>query len=110
MKIAIIGGDSKHLEMVDNELEQLIEESGNYLFTVIGGYIEEHAGASLGQLYAELRGAPYVTTKYKDLDSLMHKTAAAADYIIFMNDGSQLIKRFIMVYHQTGKHGSVINI
>ena len=110
MKVAIIGGSYKHLKLVDNELESLIEESGNYIFTVIGGYIKECGNPTLGQLYANRRGVPYIPTEYKNLDQLMHGTAAAADYIIFMNDGSQLMKRFIMTYMQTGKHGSVINI
>lgn len=111
MNVAIIGGGPQHLTLVDNELNELIEESGNYLFTIIGGYMGEISGdPSLSQLWAEFRGLPYQPKKYKDLGDMMHGVAAAADYIIFMNDGSQIMKRFIMAYHQTGKHGSVINI
>ena len=112
MKVAIIGGDPEHLELVDKELNELIEESGHYLFTIVGGYIGELEGGNptLSQIWAELRGLPYQPKEYKDLGSMMHGVAAAADYIIFINDNSQIMKRFIMTYRQTGKHGSVINI
>ena len=110
MKVAIIGDGQQHLNIVDNELMELIEESGNYIFTVIGGYIDVCADAPLGQLWATYRGLPYQPKKYKDLGSMMRGVAAAADYIIFLNDNSQIMKRFIMTYKQTGKHGSVINI
>lgn len=110
MKVAIIGGSQQHLNIVDAELMNLIEASGNYLFTVIGGYIEECADAPLGQLWATYRGLPYEPKEYKDLGSMIRGVAAAADYIIFLYDGSQIMKRFLMTYRQTGKHGSVINI
>lgn len=112
MNVAIIGGKQEHLTLLDNELMNLIEESGHYLFNVIGGYIGNYDGANppLSHIWASFRGLPYYPKQYKDLDSMMHGVAAAADYIIFMNDNSQIMKRFIMVYRQTGKHGSVINI
>ncbi len=111
MNVAIIGGNPQHLQILDKELMNLIEESGRYLFNIIGGYVGEYCGdLTLGQTWAQYRGLPYYTQQYKDLDSLMHGMSASADYIIFMNDNSQIIKRFIMVYRQTGKHGSVINI
>lgn len=110
MKVAIIGGSQQHLNIVDTELIELIEKSGNYLFTVIGGYMEECADAPLGQLWATYRGLPYEPKEYKDLGSMMRGVAAAADYIIFLDDNSQIMKRFIMTYMQTGKHGSVIKI
>ena len=104
MKVAIIGGSQQHLDLVDNELMNLIEESGNYLFTVIGGHLDPcSTDPSLSQLWAEYRGLPYVAKKYRDLDLMMHGVAAAADYIIFLNDNSQIMKRFIMTYRQTGK-------
>lgn len=111
MNVAIIGGDENYLQIVDDKLMELIEESGNYLFNVIGGSVGQCEGKlPLSYIWAEYRGLPYVPKEYKDLGSLMHGIAASADYIIFLNDGSQIIKRFIMVYKQTGKHGSVINI
>lgn len=112
MKVAIIGGNESHLRIIDKELMSLIEESGNYLFTVIGGYMGEvdSANPPLAYHWARYRGLPYAPKKYYSLDSMMHGVAAAADYIIFLNDNSQIMKRFIMIYRQTGKHGSVINI
>jgi len=111
MKVAIIGGNEKHLNIVDKYLMDLIETSGNYLFTVIGGYVGETGGdPPLSQLWASYRGLPFFAKKYKDVGSLMDGVSADADYIIFLNDGNQIIKRFIMVYRQLGKHGSVINI
>ena len=112
MRVAIIGGQEKHLKLVDEKLMNLIEESGHFLFEVIGGYIDEKdcANPTLGQIWACYRGLPYAPKKYKDLNSMMDGVAAAADYIIFLYDGSQIMKRFIMTYRQTGKHGSVINL
>lgn len=112
MNVAIIGGSEQHLKILDDTLMNLIEESGRYLFNVIGGYIGEWDCASppLSQVWASFRGLPYYPQQYKDLDSMMHGVAASADYIIFLNDSSQIMKRFIMVYRQTGKYGSVINI
>ena len=111
MNVAIIGGQPQHLNILDKELMGLIEESGHYLFNVTGGYIGPNDGKpTLGQIWASFRGLPYYTKDYRNLDDMMHKVSESADYIVFMNDGSQIIKRFIMTYKQTGKHGSVINI
>ena len=110
MKVAIIGGSQQHLNIVDAKLMDLIEESGNYIFTVIGGYVGECADVPLGQLWATSRGLPYVAEKYNDLGSMIRGVAAAADYIIFLYDNSPIMKRFLMTYKQTGKPGSVINI
>ena len=41
MNVAIIGGSEQHLKILDDTLMNLIEESGRYLFNVIGGYIGE---------------------------------------------------------------------
>lgn len=111
MKVAIIGGKAEHLKILDDYLMNLIEESGNYLFTVIGGYIGSTGGnPPLSQLWAKKRGLPFSPKEYKDVSALMKGISADADYIIFLNDGSQIIKRFIMTYRQLEKHGSVINI
>lgn len=111
MKVAVIGGEAKHLKLLDEHLMELIEESEHYLFDVIGGAVPPCSDdPSLGQLWARYRGLPYYFKEYKDLGSMMHGVSDAADYIIFMNDCSQIMKRFIMTYRQTGKHGSVIDI
>ena len=110
MNVAIIGGSAQHLALVDNELMNLIEESGIYLFNVIGGFIYDNNDKPLSHLWAEYRGLPYYPCKYKDINELMNKMTQKADYIVFINDGSQIIKRFIMKFKMSGKHGSVINI
>ena len=46
MNVAIIGGSEQHLKILDDTLMNLIEESGRYLFNVIGGYIGEWDCAS----------------------------------------------------------------
>ena len=46
----------------------------------------------------------------KEFDELTQTICIEADYVIFLNDGSELIDRFIKAYRNTGKHGSVINI
>jgi hypothetical protein len=53
-------------------------------------------------------GAP--NTKYKNIGTIIQGVCIEADYAIFLNDGSELIDRFIKAYRNTGKHGSVINI
>lgn len=111
MKVAIIGGNVNHLQRVDDLLMKLIEESGNYLFDVIGGILsKDNINETLGSAWAKYRGLPYRPQLYKTVDMMMSGVAASADYAIFLNDDSQIIKRFIMTYQQTGKHGSVINI
>lgn len=112
MNVAIIGGSEQNLQQLDDTLMKLIEDSGHYLFNVISGYIGDPTTISppLGQIWAKYRGLPYHPKQYKDLDSLMSGVTASADYAIFLNDGSQIMKRFIMTYRMSGKHGSVINI
>lgn len=111
MKVAIIGGNVNYLKEVDDLLMKLIEESGYYLFDVIGGSTSKDTlNETLGSIWAKYRGLPYRCKIYPTLDLMIRGVAAAADYIIFLNDGSQIMKRFIMTYKQTGKHGSIINI
>ena len=111
MNIAIIGGNAQHLQILDAHLMNLIEESGNYLFTIIGGWVWDSQGEPpLSQIWAKYRGLPFVPKQYKDVSALIKGISEKADYIIFLNDGSQIIKRFIMTYRQMEKHGSVINI
>ena len=111
MKIAIIGGNEQHFDALDKELDNLIEESGRYLFNVIGGYIGSTKGRPpLSQIWAKERGLPFTADEYKNIGDLIDGICTKADYIIFLRDGSELIDRFIKIYRNTGKHGSVINI
>lgn len=111
MKVAIIGGNEQHFALLDKEFDSLIEESGRYLFTVIGGYIGSTEGRPpLSQVWAKERGLPFRADEYKNIGDLIKGITTKADYIIFLRDGSELIDRFIKIYQNTGKHGSVINI
>ena len=115
MKVGIVGGDpcnQAHLKKVDQTLEQLIEESGTYLFTIFSAGIKGsiHTGPSLAQQYSALRGTPLSRKEYTSLDKLIKGICNEVDYLIILNDKSQVIKRVYMSYRQTGKHGSIINI
>lgn len=115
MKVGIVGGDATnpaHLKFVDDQLECLIEQSGCYLFTLFSAGIKgsERTSPSLAQQYAELRGLPCRRKEYTSLDKLIQGICKEVDYLIILNDKSQIIKRLFMSYKQTGKHGSMIEL
>jgi hypothetical protein len=115
MKVGIVGGDpcnQAHLKKVDQMLEQLIEESGTYLFTIFSAGIKGsiHTGPSLAQQYSALRGTPLKRKEYTSFDKLVKGICEEVDYLIILNDKSQSIKRLFMSYKQTGKHGSMIEL
>ena len=115
MKVGIVGGDAcnpAHLNKIDQLLEQLIEDSGVYLFTIFSAGIKgcSHTKPSLAQQYSALRGTPLSRKEYTSLDKLIKGICNEVDYLIILNDKSQVIKRIYMSYKQTGKHGSMINI
>ena len=114
MKVAVIGGsvgDPAHFEALDKKFNELIEISGRYLFTVIGGYCGVMKPPfPLSYTWSQERGLPYSTKQYKDIGKAIQGICIEADYAIFLNDGSELIDRFIKAFSNTGKHGSVINI
>ena len=114
MKVAVIGGSGDnpaHFEALDKEFDELITTSGRYLFTVIGGYCDVMKPPfPLSYIWSQERGLPYSTKQYKDIGKAIQGICIEADYAIFLNDGSELIDRFIKAFRNTGKHGSVINI
>ena len=115
MYVGIAGGDPMepaHLQLVDQELEFLISESGIYLFTMFSAGIKgiEHTYPSLAQQYSALRGVPYKRKEYTSLYKMIEGICKEVDYLIILNDGGQVIKRLFMKYKQTGKHGSMIKI
>lgn len=114
MKVAIIGGNSTnpaHFKALDKKFDELIESSGKYLFTVIGGFCGVMKPPfPLGYIWAKERGLPYSVKQYKNIGAIIQGVCIEADYAIFLNDGSELIDRFIKAFRNTGKHGSVINI
>lgn len=115
MVVGIAGGDPMnpaHLQLVDDLMEQLIEESGNYLFTLFSAGIKgsEHTTPPLAYQYAQLRGLPCRRKEYKTFDALIAGICYEVDYLIILNDKSQAIKRLFMKYRQTTKHGSMIEL
>lgn len=115
MVVGIAGGDPinpTHLQLVDKLMEQLIEKSGNYLFTLFSAGIKgsDHVEAPLSYQYACLRGLPCRRKEYKTFDTLVKGICHEVDYLIILNDKTQPIKRLFMSYRQTGKHGSMIEI
>ena len=114
MKVAVIGGSSEqsaHFEALDKEFNELTQTSGRYLFTVIGGFCGViEPPFPLGYVWAKERGLPYTFKQYKSIGTAIQGICIEADYVIFLNDGSELIDRFIKAYKNTGKHGTVINI
>lgn len=115
MYVSIIGGDAsnpQHLRLVDETLEKLIENSEVYLFTMFSAGIKGsvHTEAPLAQQYSALRGVPCIRKEYTSLDKLIQGICKEVDYLIILNDKTQIIKRIFMSYKQTGKHGSMIEL
>lgn len=115
MYVGIIGGDAtnpQHLQLVDDCLENLIESSGYYLFTLFSAGIKgcNVTTPPLSYQYAQLRGLPCHRKEYKTFESLVRGICYEVDYLIVLNDGNQFVKRCFMAFQQTGKHGSMIRL
>ena len=115
MYVGIVGGDAanqEHFKKIDQCLDKLIEDSGCYLFTMFSAGIKgsEHTEPPFAQQYSALRGIPCKRKEYSSLDKLMNGICNEVDYLIILNDKSQVIKRLFMKYKQTGKHGSMIEL
>ena len=114
MKIAIIGAATGALayRLLDNKLNQLIESSQCFLFTVLCGKTinNKNKEETIGELWAKNNGAPieYIIEKTEDL--LIKRLFLKADYIIFILNGNPKINKIFMQYKMLGKHGSVIKI
>jgi hypothetical protein len=83
MRIMFIGKRTD-LSKIDAEMERLIEKSGIYLFDVVcdSGHFKD----SLGEDYAELRGAPVVYEKG------FEGCAKAADYAFIVGGSEERAK------------------
>ena len=109
MNVAIIGGSAANLQQLDDFLMNLMDETGVMAFTVIGGFVGYYDGTKpLSAIWASHRGYPFRFYEYKDINALMKGITDLADYAFFINDGNQLVKRFIMYYKDSGKHGRVL--
>lgn len=107
MKVVILGGDPR----LDAVMNELIEDSGCYLFYVLcGGQSAEGLENSAGYQWAIRNGAPVQYLIEADIEKLIDKIVQTADFLVAFNDGSQIIKRIIMKFKIAGKHGKVINV
>lgn len=98
--------DKKYI-LLDEKLNKLIEESEQYLFTILCGQQEE---TELGKLWASRNGAPVRYVKASCSADLLSKLLKQSDYIVFILDGTAAINNAFMKYKNMGKHGSVIRI
>ena len=109
MKLAVLGGalTPYNYNILDQELNKLIEEKQCYLFTMLCGSTTENAAPAdtLGRVWAERNGAP-IQWIFGPVPAILKE----ADYIIFLFDGNQEIKKIMMRYKMMGKHGTVIQL
>ena len=114
MNVSIICGGTvpRYYELLDKHLNDLIEKSGCYLFTILCGRVsgQEQTRKTLGQEWAAANGCPvkYITANTEK--DLVRKVLFLSDYIIFILDGNPFINNLFMQYKMMGKHGSVIKV
>ena len=113
MKVAIIGAaGALEYRLLDNKLNELIESSQCFLFTILCGYVEGRKSneETLGEKWAKNNGAPILYISEKSTEKLLSRVFYEADYIIFLLNGNPLINNAMMQYKMMGKHGSIIRV
>lgn len=103
MKIVILW-DCGNDRLLAETMENLIVSSQCFLFTVVCN--DKNTAA---YKWATANGAPVEFLKEDNLEKLLDKIVATADYLVAYNDGNQIIKRLIMKFKSVGKHGTIIN-
>ena len=107
--IVIIGFDNQ--QEIDNAVEKFIAETGQYLFTVVRGYVgERDVRRTPLDDWCEWAGAPQVYVGAKSQASLVAVMDHWVDYIIAkVNEQTpQAVKNFVMSMKQMGKHGMIV--
>lgn len=102
MVVGIIGNGNVDLDEIDVTMDDIIAESGRYLFTVATGDIN-----SLGVQYAKKRGVPF--NMVRNLNEFLK----VSDYILaIVGPGGDIhgIKNFMMRAKMEGKHGKMVVI
>ena len=108
MRVAILWSGNEKL--LAQTMEELITQSQCYLFSVIcGGQSSERATLSASYKWATANGAPVEFLIEENLEKLIDKLVAAADFLVAYNDGNQITKRIIMKFKSAGKHGKVVS-
>lgn len=113
MKVAVCGGClTKHYEIVDKKILELIETSQCFLFYILCGYVEGRKSnqETIGEKWAKENGLPILYISEKSSDRLLDRLLFKADYIIFILDGNPATNNAFMRYKMLGKHGSVIRV
>ena len=112
MKLAIIhaGTVTEYYDILDKKLNDLIETSNCFLFTVLCGYVEGRRSEeeTLSETWARINGAPLLYIQAKTTEKLINKMLLEADYVIFILNGNPIINNAFMKYRMMGKHGTVI--
>lgn len=102
MKICIVGGRVEDYPRLDKKLNELIEMSGQYLFTLICGK------GSLGELWGRKNGSGIEYYAGDEPEAAMNYLIKHADYaFVFYNGENNYLRRFIMKMKESGKHGYV---
>lgn len=109
MKISILCSKNfNNYEVLDEILNELIEESQCFLFTVICGSTVNQKIESLGGLWAKNNGAAINYIIEEDINKLINKVVREVDFIIAFYDGEDnFIRRVIMKMKKCGKHGRI---
>ena len=113
MKVAILSSKNNnyYYNILEKKFDELIEASQCFLFYILCGYVKGgQYSISLGETWAKAHGAPILYISGSTVEELLNKLFKEADYIIFLNDESKIIKSALMKYKMLGKHGTVINI
>lgn len=114
MYVAIIAAGTAPLyyELVDKKLNQLIEASQCFVFTLLSGYVKGHKNSepTISEKWAKEYGLPVFYISANSIEELVNKLIYKADYAIFVLDGNPLINNTFMQYKMSGKHGSVIKV
>lgn len=114
MYVTILSSAAGALEyrLLDNKLNELIETSGCFLFSILCGCVEGEfcPQTLLGIKWGKENGAPILCTHEQSEDDVFKKILNKTDYAIFVLNGDVTINNLFMKYKMTGKHGSVIKI
>ena len=106
MNVAIVGGGLEYYNIVDAALQEMIEQKGVYLFSMLCGGPD-----TIGAVWATNNGIPYYIIQGKTPEQKQKNLLRESDFIIFLlSDSNQPLKNFMMEYKMTGKHGTVLKI
>ena len=107
--VVIIGFNDK--KEIDDAVEKFIADTGQYLFTVVRGYVGERDERRTAlDDWCDWAGCPQVYVGAKSQASLVAVMDHWVNYIIakINEDTPQAVKNFVMSMKQIGKHGMIV--